>query len=291
MVRNIPRGVAVILTPFLVFALSVTTGAQGGSAAPKPLDTRTVSVKGADIYVESFGSGEPLLLLHGFGGCGGMWTPFVRRLSEHFRVIVPDLRGHGRSTNPSGLFTHRQAAEDIAALLDTLKLPRIKAMGISTGGMTLLHLATAQPERVDAMVLVGATHYFPEQARAIMRKEAAGPPPPDVLSYYRECASRGESQVTHLMETFGAFKDSYDDMNFTKPYLGTIRARTLIVHGDRDEFFPVDIPVEMYQAIPQAQLWIVPDGDHVPIFGARARMFTELTLGFLQRSSTAAGKQ
>ena len=91
-------------------------------------------------------------------------------LAEHYQLIIPDLRGHGRSTNPSGAFTHRQSALDVYALLDQLGVKRFKAMGISTGGMTLLHMATQQRDRVEAMVLIGATSYFPEEARAIMRE-------------------------------------------------------------------------------------------------------------------------
>ena len=57
-------------------------------------------------------------------------------------------------------------------------------------------------------------------------------------------------------------KDSYDDMNFTKPYLSTIKAKTLIVHGDRDEYFPVEIPVTLYNSIPNSYLWILPNMNH-----------------------------
>ncbi len=72
-------------------------------------------------------------------------------------------------------------------------------------------------------------------------------------------------------------------MNFTPPYLSTITASTLIVHGDRDQFFPVSIPVEEYEAIPDSYLWIVPNGGHVPLLGSeRGRtMFSELVLDFL----------
>ena len=143
-------------------------------------------------------------------------------------------------------------------------------------------MATRQPSRVDAMVLVGATHYFPEQAREIMRKESHRGPTPQDLQYFRECAARGDSQARELAKQFGDFKDSYEDMNFTAPLLGTIKARTLIVHGDRDEFFPVHIPVEMYRAIPGSALWIIPHGDHVPIFGAHAREFHDVAFPFLR---------
>ncbi len=237
---------------------------------------RVLHVNGIEMYVEVRGTGDPLVLLHGFGSCGQAWRPVVDRLAEQYKVIIPDLRGHGRSTNPSGTFTHRQAALDVYALLDQLGVKRFKAMGMSAGGMTLLHMATQQRGRIDAMVLIGTTPYFPERIRGIMR-EAAGEKvePPDA------CATRGDPQMRELAAQFVRFKDSYDDMNFTPPYLGTIKARTLIVHGDRDPFFDVSIPVGMYDAIPGAALWIVPEGGHIPIFKAHLREFEDVALGFL----------
>ncbi|HEX6669498.1 MAG TPA: alpha/beta hydrolase, partial [Gemmatimonadales bacterium] len=80
---------------------------------------------------------------------------------------------------------------------------------------------------------------------------------------------------------FHGFKDSYDDMTFTEPTLQSITARTLIVHGDRDLFFPIAIPVQAYEAIPRSYLWIVPNGSHVPIFEPQAREFQGLALPFL----------
>ena len=75
------------------------------------------------------------------------------------------------------------------------------------------------------------------------------------------------------MGQFQGFADSHDDMNLTPADLAKIKARTLIVHGDRDEFFPVEIPVEMYRAIPGSQLWIVPERRPCPdLRPARARI-------------------
>jgi len=68
-----------------------------------------------------------------------------------------------------------------------------------------------------------------------------------------------------LIAQFNALHDNDDDMNFTEQTLSTITARTLVVHGDRDRFFPVEIPVNLYRSIPDAALWIIPGGDHVPI--------------------------
>ena len=265
--------------PLLAMLLTVSEGsAQEQAAAPG----RTLRVNDIEMYVEVRGTGEPLVLLHGFSGCGRAWQPVIDRLAEQYQLIIPDLRGHGRTTNPSGSFTHRQAALDVYALLDQLGVRRFKAMGISTGGMTLLHMATQQQDRVDAMVLIGATIYFPDEARFFMRMAAADSLPPDAREGYARCATRGAAQIRDLITQFGRFKDSYDDMNFTAPFLGTIKARTLIVHGDRDQFFPVNIPVEMYRAIPGSALWIVPRGGHVPIFGSHRREFEEVTLAFLR---------
>jgi pimeloyl-ACP methyl ester carboxylesterase len=144
-------------------------------------------------------------------------------------------------------------------------------------------MATQQPDRVEAMVLVGATVYFPERARVVMRRTLTlDSLPPQVSEVARQCAQRGDAQIRELVEQFHGFKDSYDDMNFTEPYLHTITARTLIVHGDRDAFFPVDIPVQGYEAIARSYLWVIPNGSHLPIFEPQGRQFEDLALAFLR---------
>jgi pimeloyl-ACP methyl ester carboxylesterase len=90
-------------------------------------------------------------------------------------------------------------------------------------------------------------------------------------------------QADDLARQFGDFKDSYTDMNFKPTDLAKIKAQTLIVHGDRDDFFPVSIPVEMYAAIPRSQLWIVPGGEHSPTAGASTGVFTDTVSTFLSR--------
>src|SRR5262249_45989150 len=133
-----------------------------------PVYGNTLHLNGMDMYYEIRGEGEPLVLLHGGGGIGSNWQLIFKDPPAGYRTIVPDLRGHGPSTNPSGEFTFRQSALDVFALLDSLSIERFKAIGMSLGAKTLLHMATQQPERVEAMVLVSATPYFPKEARAIM---------------------------------------------------------------------------------------------------------------------------
>jgi len=248
----------------------------------KPLSAQTVQVNGASIHYETQGAGPPLLLIHGFGSCGKQtWVPYLEELKAHYRVIVVDLRGHGASTNPSGAFTHKQAALDMFALLDSLGIKQLRAIGASSGAMTLLHMATQQPKRIEAMILVSPTSYFPGEARRIMRRFAvADSIPPPVKQLYAECATRGDRQVRDLLAQFSALANSYDDMNFTPPLLGTIQARTLLVHGDRDPFFSVAIPVEIYRSIPRAALWIVPNTGHG--FPESKAAFLEQALNFLE---------
>ena len=267
----------------IVLALSILIflAYPGRAQTPAPSESRSLAVNGMEMYYEAYGEGRPLVLLHGFGGSGPAWKPFIAEFAKHFRLIVPDLRGHGLSTNPSHQFTHRQSALDVYALLHQLGIDRFQGMGISTGGMTLVHMATQQPSRVEAMVLIGATIYFPEEARVIMRKSTVESLTPQEWERLRQTHKHGDDQIRALRTQFHHFKDSYDDMNFTAPFLSTITARTLIVHGDRDQFFPVSIPVEMYREIPKSYLWLLPNGGHVPIVDRQAE-FTRTALEFLR---------
>jgi pimeloyl-ACP methyl ester carboxylesterase len=250
--------------------------------APKRAGTQgqIVQINNIELYYEEYGSGKPLVLLHGFGGCGQNWEPFTAQLSAHYRLIVVDLRGHGYSTNPENKFTHREAANDVFLLLDKLGIEQFSAMGMSSGGMALLHMAISQSKRISSMILISTTSHFPDQARAIMRKASVGTMPQQVQEMYRECAKRGDEQISQLITQFNALSENYDDMNFTAKSLSTITARTLVVHGDRDNFFPVEIAVSIYRSIQNAALWIIPNGEHVPVYDS-AVPFTSTALEFL----------
>src|SRR5436305_6205400 len=250
--------------------------------APISTPGRAEPVNGIEMYYETRGEGEPLVLLHGGGGIGANWDLIFKVPPQGYQLIIPDLRGHGRSTNPLPGFTIRQLAQDVFGLLDSLGVERFKAMGLSLGAKTLLHVATQQPGRVEAMVLVSATPYFPEQARAVMRQLTAENHSEAEWQQMRQWHRQGDEQIRKLWSQMNALKDSYDDMSFTPPYLSTIAARTLIVHGDRDPLYPVHLALEMYSAIPRSYLWVVPNGGYGPIFDDRAELFVETALTFLR---------
>jgi pimeloyl-ACP methyl ester carboxylesterase len=239
-------------------------------------------INGFEMHYAVRGEGEPLLLLHGGSGIGADWKHVFPDDPPGYRVIVPDLRGHGRSTNPSRQFTFRQCARDVLALLDALQIDRAKAIGISMGAKTLLHVATAQPDRLAAMVLVSATPYFPQQMRDVAAQFDAGRLSEAEWAALRVRHVHGDDQIRALWEMTRGFATSYDDMAFTPPLLATIRARTLIVHGDRDPLYPVELALELYRGIPNSALWVVPNGAHGPVFGAAAPRFVETALAFLR---------
>jgi lipase len=107
------------------------------------------------LFVHEFGpvDGRPLLALHGLSGHGARWRRFAETQLAGYRVIAPDLRGHGRSTwNPP--WTFEQSTEDVLAVLDDRGLGRVPVMGHSFGGAISVYLANSAPERVSRLILV-----------------------------------------------------------------------------------------------------------------------------------------
>lgn len=244
-------------------------------------------VNGIELHYDVSGHGEPLLWLHGFLGCGSDWRFVFPQPPPGIRIVAPDLRGHGRSSSSGEAFSFRQAARDVGELLRELGLVRIKAIGVSGGGIVLLHLSTSDPSIVAAQVLVSAPPYFPEQARAIQRQTSEAMLGEAMMAHMRNSHVGGDGQIQTLLAQSRALADVYDDVNFTPPYLSTITADTLVVFGDSDPLFPVSLAFELHAAIPRSRLWVVPGGGHAPVFGEHAPRFAETALGFLMRPAPA----
>jgi pimeloyl-ACP methyl ester carboxylesterase len=246
---------------------------------------RTTTIDGGDIYFEERGTGEPLLLLHGFTGTGADWQHVfdLSKLAERFRVIAPDARGHGRSAQRTTPFSFRRCALDVLALLDELGIERVRAVGMSLGAKTLLHVATLAPSRVSRMILVSATPRFPESTREMLRAAASAKHSADEWKLMRERHLHGDAQIEALFLLPAAFAADPTDMSFTADRLRAISAQTLIVAGDRDALYPVELAVELYRAIPDASLWVVPGGGHGPIFLEERDAFVRRALPFLNR--------
>jgi pimeloyl-ACP methyl ester carboxylesterase len=237
-----------------------------------------IDIDGMDLHYDIHGDGEPLLWLHGGMGHGPDWEFIFGKPPAGYRLIAPDLRGHGRSTGAQPTYSFKQAAADVFALLDHLQIDRVKAIGLSGGGITAMHMATLAPSRMASMIVVSAPPRFPEQARAIQRiySEAMLSEPERARMRERH---RREGQLETLFEQIHKFADG-DDPNFSPQDLAAITADTLIVFGDRDPLYPVSLAVELREGIPRSWLWVVPNGGHGPVFGAAAPRFVETALTF-----------
>ena len=236
------------------------------------------------MHYELFGdpAGEPLLWLHGWSGTGQDWKFIFKDPPAGFRLIGPDVRGNGASTGFEGTHSFRQSARDILALLDHLGVRRVKAIGLSGGGIALLHVATQQPDRIEAMIVISAPPYFPDQARAIQREFSFESLPDPERKAMRERSKGGQEQLDWLMEQTRAMADTTDDVQFAPAVLRTIAARTLIVFGDADPLYPISLALELRKAIPRSSLWVVPNGGHGPVFGPHAPRFVETATEFLR---------
>lgn len=103
------------------------------------------------------GEGETVLLLHGLGSCKTDWQPQIKALTHHYRVIAPDLRGHGATDKPSGGYNIPQFAADVFNLLDALGCQQVHMIGLSLGGMITLEFATRYPQRLHSITIINAT--------------------------------------------------------------------------------------------------------------------------------------
>jgi pimeloyl-ACP methyl ester carboxylesterase len=245
-----------------------------------------LDIDGGELHYEIHGDGEPLLWLHGGLGHGADWRSIFPSVPDGFRLIAPDLRGHGQSTGAGQTYSFRQSALDVIALLDHLQIARVKVIGLSGGGITGLHLAVSDADRLTRAVLISAPRRFPPQARAIQRTYSLAALPADEQARLRD-RHRQAGQLEMLLAQINRFADG-DDPDFSQQDLARISSDILIVFGDRDPLYPVALAAELHDAIPRSWLWVVPNGGHAPVFGRAAPLFVEIATGFLRGEYSAA---
>ena len=272
------------MIPIILLSLSLQCGMTSPLQAQEGPEVRVYSINGFEMYVEISGHGEPLLLVHGWSGNADYFEPLLEELSAHFRLIIPELRGHGRSTNPSGSLTTRQAAADVMAVLDSLGIDHVRALGASAGALTLMHMALEDPTVIESMILVGSGTHFRPACKASLAETDADSYPPEWWEVMRQRHPRGDEQIRGIAAMLPELAATEDDVAFTPEVLGAIQAPTFIVHGDSDWCFPASMAAGMHDAIPDSRLWVLPEGEHVPILGESASLFLELAVEFLQQN-------
>lgn len=128
---------------------------------------RQTTREGQGDYLDC-GAGDAVLLLHGLGSCAADWRPQIDALAATYRVIAPDLRGHGPDRTAPGNWHIGDFAIDVFALMDQLGLARAHLIGFSLGGMVALEMANRAPERVASLCLINSQPFPAARPRALM---------------------------------------------------------------------------------------------------------------------------
>jgi 3-oxoadipate enol-lactonase len=238
-------------------------------------------INGFDMHYEVAGEGTPVLFVHGYPFDGSMWQPQVEALSDGARLIMPDLRGCGRSTATPPPYSMDLYADDLKGLLDHLGIERAVLAGLSMGGYISFAFYRKYADRVQALALLDTRPQADSPEARENRKKAAetarnegaaaiakGLIPKLFSPKTLESQSPVVDQVRQMMERqevegiVGALTAMMDRPDST-PTLAQITCPTLIVVGADDVLTPPDASRQMHEAIQGSQLEIIPDAGHL----------------------------
>jgi pimeloyl-ACP methyl ester carboxylesterase len=255
-----------------------TFEADGGSPLPPTNDQGYVAHDGARIWYACYGSGSPVILLHGGFGHSGNWGYQVPALVRSgYRAILLDSRGHGRSTRDSRPFTYELMASDVLAVMDELHVENAALVGWSDGACTGLILAAKVPKRATGVFFFGC-NMDPSGVKQITE-------PNPVLD---RCLARHKKDYALLSATpdqFNEFFDAVSLMQRTQPNysahdLHEIRAPVMIVHSEHDEFIKPEHAEYLARSIPNAEFLVLRGVSHfAPL--QRPELFNNAMLVFL----------
>jgi pimeloyl-ACP methyl ester carboxylesterase len=259
---------------------------------------RLIDVHGAALYTEEHGDGGALILIHGGLGSSSQWRPVTAELDESFRVITPDSRGHGRSTNPAGELSYAGIADDIAALIAALGLERPMVGGWSDGGQVSLELGARHPGAAGALIVGAAYPDFDagglRQAHgSLLGADEAGVPDPAHLDAQlggsadeiKALHPGGAAQWRRLVHETAPMWLNYKGLGPDE--LRAIEVPVMVLAGDRDELIPLDLSVSLYRALPTAELAICPSLSHDGPTPERAPVVASLIRDFARRHAQA----
>jgi 3-oxoadipate enol-lactonase len=264
---------------------------------PGDIETSYADVNGTRLYYEVMGTGEPLVLLHGFGLDRRMWDGQFADFARHRRVVRYDLRGFGGSAAPTVAQGYRHT-DDLRALLDHLAIDQAALVGLSLGGLVALNAALEYADRVSALVLVDAivsgrsmsAEWDEEYGR--VRREAraqgvqAGKQGWLNISLFAPTRAhpRAGPLLRQMIEEWSGWqfanRDPENSSLQANQRLGEVRAPTLVVVGERDQPVFHAIANELAAGIPLARTVVVPGIGHMVPMEAPAE-FNALVAGFL----------
>jgi pimeloyl-ACP methyl ester carboxylesterase len=236
--------------------------------------------QGAKIYWEEHGEGEPLVLVMGLASTLDMWHRTMPVMKEHFRTILIDNRGVGRSDVPAPPYSIATMAADVAAVMDAAGIASARLFGISMGGMIAQEFTLNYPQRVRSLVLgctnFGGSNVKPAspgvleilKARGMMAAdEAAWAMVPHVYDRTTPRA-RVEEDIAIRMKWFPTTAGYFGQIGaiFTwqaQDRLSQIQVPTLVIHGETDELVPPENGRMISELIPNAKLVLLPEASHI----------------------------
>ncbi|WP_340203342.1 alpha/beta fold hydrolase [Ascidiimonas sp. W6] len=227
-----------------------------------------VHLNGIQMYYESYGKGEPLLLIHGTGQSINAFRFQIPYFEKYFKVIVMDCRGRGLSTDTNEELTYTLQASDIKKLMDALHISSAHVVGWSDGGIIGVIMAINYPEKVQKLVAMGSNIHpeglFPERLASHKAE-------------YKRLKAKKDPENTTVIKLYKLLayypKLSFEDLN-------VIKSPTLIMAGDHD-VIQDQHTVQMFQAIPNAHLAILPGQTHM-MPTANPDLFNTSVLAFMQ---------
>jgi pimeloyl-ACP methyl ester carboxylesterase len=252
---------------------------EADGAAPLPVtnDQGYVEHDCARIWYATYGSGPPVILLHGGLGHSGNWGYQVPALVRSgYRAILIDSRGHGRSTRDARPFTYELMASDVSAVMDALHVEKVGLVGWSDGACTALILASKAPARV-AGVFFFACNMDPSGTKEV----EFGP----ILNRCFGRHVKDYKQLSATPDQFDEFSDAVGLMQRTQPNysandLAQISMPVVIVHSEHDEFIKREHAEYLARSIPNAEFIYLPGVSHfAPL--QRPEQFNTSMLAFL----------
>lgn len=256
----------------------------------------TVGKLNMHVRLDGAATAPPLLLLHSLGTDLRVWDPQAEVLARSFRVIRPDLRGHGLTDVTPGPYSIGGMAGDLLALLDALGLRRVHVAGLSIGGMIAQELAAQASERVASLVLCDTAMAIPPPAlwrdrAATVRAQGMAAIADAVLArwvtpgFARAPEARGLKAMLlrTAPEGYAGAAEAIAAADLTQA-TRALRIPTLVLVGERDEATPRANAEALRDAISGAELKLIPDAAHIPTL-ERPDAVTEAILPFLSRQS------
>ncbi|HOD15125.1 MAG TPA: alpha/beta hydrolase [Spirochaetota bacterium] len=220
-------------------------------------------VNGIRLYYEKHGSGEPLLLMHGGSAFIESFYGQIPALAREYRIIAPDSRGHGRSTDGDGPLSYALMASDMLALVEKLKLGSVNIVGWSDGGIIGLDLAINHPSKVKKLVMIGSNFRTDGMsAESIAKLKTLAPDDPfldDARRFYRRIAPDPDKWPVLIGKVKAMWLTQPD---YTAADLAKVRAKTLVILGENDDIRR-EHGQEMARLIPGARLVIIPGTSHM----------------------------